>query len=292
MTTLHVVAPAKLNLGLEVVRKRPDGYHDIDTIMAMIDLCDEITVTATDTPGVSIAGMDHVPAEQNLMTRAVRAWSEASGSTAAVHIDIDKRIPSPAGLAGGSSDATAILRAVNAIYGEPMDMAQLHRIARTIGADCPFFLDGPAARATGIGDRLTPVPPPSGWAVVAVPVIEIAAKTTTLYKSLHLQDFGDGTRINEIQQHLEQGQLPGGSLFNSFSRAMMSLSSESRRTWHAFQSVGVAPSLTGAGPSVYTLANSEESAKTIAGSIHEILGNVPVFVARFLDQAPNPAWLP
>ena len=89
MSSVRILAPAKVNLGLAILGKRADGYHDIDTIMAMIDLYDEITVTPTSEPGVSIAGMDDVPVQSNLMTVAARRWSEAAEVDAAWHININ-----------------------------------------------------------------------------------------------------------------------------------------------------------------------------------------------------------
>lgn len=289
MSSVRILAPAKVNLGLAILGKRPDGYHEIDTIMAMIDLCDEIVLSPADKHGITISGMDETPAESNLMTKAALLWSKAVGEEAAWHIDIEKRIPSPAGIGGGSSDAAAILLALNALNESPLSEDQLHNIAARVGADCPFFLSGPAARATGIGTDLQPIDTPKGWVVLAVPSVADAAKTTKLYNALTPDDYGTSTHIDDVAKlGVHSALMP-----NSFMRPAISAFPELESINGIMESITGRVMLSGAGPALYSIAHSESTAVQWAEQIRaQVPGNVQIFTAEFLQSRPQPELLP
>lgn len=172
---LALAAPAKLNLGLRVVGRRPDGYHELESVFVPLDLADEIDVAVSDGDEVRLElvrgeapGVDAVPeGETNLAVRAARALLGAAGARAAVHLRLTKRIPAGAGLGGGSSDAGAVLRALAALLPLPhgIDAARLEALALDLGADVPFFLDPRPAFVEGVGERRTPLP---GWPALGV----------------------------------------------------------------------------------------------------------------------------
>jgi len=153
--------PGKINLFLDVLGKRPDGYHELRTIFLPVhDPMDEVTVAQLDQPGLDvICAHPGVPdGEDNICWRAAQAFAEATGIGPRWQISITKRIPVAAGMGGGSADAAATLLALNESCGHCLPMETLHELAARIGADVPFFLDPVPALGEGIGDRLRPVP--------------------------------------------------------------------------------------------------------------------------------------
>jgi 4-diphosphocytidyl-2-C-methyl-D-erythritol kinase len=157
---IELKAPAKINLILRVVGRRPDGYHLLETLMAKLDLADDLILeSGPEGFELTVDGAD-LPVDQgNLCTRAAMAFFQASGRPAKVRARLVKRIPVAAGLGGGSSDAAAMLLSLNRMYGRPLDETRLHALGLQLGADVPFFLYPRAtAWAEGIGERLGPGP--------------------------------------------------------------------------------------------------------------------------------------
>ncbi|MCF6291074.1 MAG: 4-(cytidine 5'-diphospho)-2-C-methyl-D-erythritol kinase [Desulfobacterales bacterium] len=156
MTEITVHAPAKINLVLTVKGRRPDGYHEIDTLMQKLELADRLRLRVIDR-GIRLRcpGTDLPENGDNLVFRAARAFLDAAGLSSGIDIVLHKRIPVAAGLGGGSSDAAAVLTGLNTLFAAGLDHETLHGLGRSLGADVPFFVAGyVAARATGIGDRL------------------------------------------------------------------------------------------------------------------------------------------
>ncbi len=154
---LNIQAPAKINLWLEVIRKREDGYHDLSSLMLPVSVFDQVSLRIRPEGGpVTLScGSPEAPSdERNLAWKAADLFRSTSGIDAGIHIDLEKRIPSGAGLGGGSSDAGSILAALNAHFGKPIADKELEKLACGIGADVPFFLHSRPALATGIGERL------------------------------------------------------------------------------------------------------------------------------------------
>ncbi len=181
-------APAKINLWLEVIRRRGDGYHELSSLMVPLQLCDDLKVQRQeDGGGISIeCDEPGVPLdEKNLCWKAARSFLQKTGLEWGVHIALKKRIPHGAGLGGGSSDAAATLLALNRLARSPLQVQDLHDLARSLGADVPFFLYGRPALATGIGDRLEPVGPLPPYRFVLIkPPFGVA--TGRVYESLTL----------------------------------------------------------------------------------------------------------
>ena len=159
---MEVLAYAKLNLTLDVLGKRPDGYHDMRMIMQSVALADTLTLEETDTGALRVGTNLHfLPNnEKNLAAQAALRWWEARGQVPkGLDITIEKRVPVCAGMAGGSSDAAAVLRALNQLEGAPMSLLELARVGERVGSDVPYCVVGGTALAEGRGEVLTPLPP-------------------------------------------------------------------------------------------------------------------------------------
>ncbi len=291
MTGVRIHAPAKINLGLAILGKRRDGYHEIDTIMAMIDLFDTITVHQVDAPGISVSGMDTVPLESNLITKAIRGWCERAGLPVAHRVDVVKSIPFPAGLGGGSSNAAAIILALNALHPDAVALDAQYKLAASLGADCPFFLNSACARATGIGTELQHLPAPGGWVVIIVPPANLQAKTAALYGALRPSDYGTVAQVDRIESALTA--LDSISLPNSFTRAALEVFPALTVATNALTSVAGTWSLSGAGPAVFAVTSSEAEARRWKNSLATMLPpEYAVHAARFLSDPPRPELLP
>jgi 4-diphosphocytidyl-2-C-methyl-D-erythritol kinase len=187
MKTLTIEAPAKVNYRLDVLRKRPDGYHELRMVMQRIDLCDSIEITLADNPGIRVTcGRDGVPdGPGNIAWRAADLLLKLAERKPGIDIRITKRIPVAAGMGGGSSDGAAVLMGVNELLGLGLSDQRLMEIGVTLGADVPFFIFKRTALAEGIGDRLTPIERvPKAWLVIVNPNIHVS--TAWVYQNLQL----------------------------------------------------------------------------------------------------------
>ena len=149
-------ARAKINLTLWVGRKRPDGYHSIDSVMHNISLSDEITLEKSNEILLTVLEGDAPAGQENLMVRAAEAFFAVTELEGGVFLTLKKRIPSGAGMGGGSADAAAVLRGLSKAYEHPLSKEDLLKVAARIGADVPFCVEGGASRCQGIGEILTP----------------------------------------------------------------------------------------------------------------------------------------
>ncbi len=166
-------APAKLNLFLHVLGRRPDGYHELQTCFQFIDLCDEIAIEVRADGQIRRgAGAEGVPADADLCVRAALALKAATGSALGADISVRKRIPMGAGLGGGSSDAATCLRVLNELWGVHLSPPELAAIGLKLGADVPVFVGGRAAFGEGVGERLTPLYAPMAPAEVNYLIIK------------------------------------------------------------------------------------------------------------------------
>jgi 4-diphosphocytidyl-2-C-methyl-D-erythritol kinase len=166
---VRVAAPAKINLHLEVLGRRSDGFHDLVSLFIAVDLADTLRLERTRVDGpVTVRGLPVVPDAENLVVRAIELFRRRAGLAEGVNAVIEKRIPIGAGLGGGSSDAAAALRGLQALFGSPLSADVITDCARALGSDVPFFLAGPAALAEGRGERLRSLAARLDFAVVAV----------------------------------------------------------------------------------------------------------------------------
>jgi 4-diphosphocytidyl-2-C-methyl-D-erythritol kinase len=168
-------APAKLNLFLHVTGRRPDGFHNLQTLFQLIDLCDDIAITVRDDGRIErTAGPADVPPEADLVVRAAEALQASTGTRLGASIRLRKRIPLGGGLGGGSSDAATTLIALNHLWKAGLTPERLAAIGLTLGSDVPVFVYGSSAWAQGRGEELTPVELPERWYVVIHPGVHVA----------------------------------------------------------------------------------------------------------------------
>ncbi len=255
---LIVRARAKVNLGLEVLGPRADGYHELLTLLSAVDLADRVTLEATagplelscDTPGVP-AGPD------NLAWRAADLLRREAGVETGARIGIEKTIPVAAGLGGGSADAAAVLWGLSRLWGLPLDRPALQALGARLGMDVPFFLaDGPAL-GSGRGECLAPVPvPPTVTLVVVNPGIPLA--TRDVYAALRPEDMSRGARVRALV-----AALPGGAraiasrLWNGLERPAAGLWPGLREVEQALLEAGaLGVVMSGSGPTVVGIAAS------------------------------------
>lgn len=210
---MQVTTRAKVNLSLEVIRRRPDGYHEIETIFQCIDLADQLEVQLTDDGRVEIACDDtEIPTdERNLCHRAVVAMRPLAGRSLGARIRLSKRIPSGAGLGGGSANAAGVILAVNRGLRLETPMRGLEKIAASIGSDVPFLLHGGTMVGRGRGEVLTPLEPlKSGVFLVVKPPVSIP--TAWVYSNLTFRLTSHRPRLNLRSANSVLARFPRGTL--------------------------------------------------------------------------------
>ncbi len=193
MQQITVLANAKINLALDVLNRRPDGYHTVRMIMQSLSLCDTLTLRKTEQPGISLLALnpEHYPDvtwdENNLIYKAARLFLDTYPVEGGVQITIDKQIPSAAGLAGGSSDAAATLKGLNQLFGKGLSVEELQKLGLRLGADIPYCLQLGTALSEGIGEILTPLKPAPGlYCTLVKPAASVSTKY--VYEHLNLAD--------------------------------------------------------------------------------------------------------
>jgi 4-diphosphocytidyl-2-C-methyl-D-erythritol kinase len=204
---LVVPAPAKVNLFLHVTGRRDDGYHLLESLFALVDLADTVTVARRDDGAIVRAGdVPGVPEASDLALRAAFALREAAGARHGATISIDKRIPMGGGLGGGSSDAASVLLALNRLWSLGLPRADLAAIGARLGADVPFFVHGENAIVRGIGERIAPVSLPRQWLALAVPAVGVptaaifaAPELTRSTPSAKMSVFSVGYGRNDLE---------------------------------------------------------------------------------------------
>lgn len=189
LQSIVLQAPAKVNYRLDVVAKRPDGYHDLRMIMQRVNLCDQVTIQLNPLLGIRVScGRAGVPdGEGNIAWKAAKRLLDLSNNPcdSGLDIKIEKNIPVAAGLGGGSSDCAAVLLGLNELLGLGLSREQLMEIGVTLGADVPFFVFQQSALAEGVGERLTPLTAlPPAWVVLVNPNLPVS--TAWVYKNLQL----------------------------------------------------------------------------------------------------------
>ena len=198
-------APAKVNLFLHVIGRRPDGYHLLQTAFRMIDLCDWLRFTPRSDGDIKVTRpIAGVAEEDNLVVRAARRLQSLGG--AGVDIDLEKNIPIGGGLGGGSSDCATTLAALNRLWGLRVSREKLTEIGLRLGADVPFFLFGRNAFGEGVGERLAPLALPRAWYLVLIPPVSVstpeifaAPELTRNSKTIKISGFSSGFGRNDLE---------------------------------------------------------------------------------------------
>jgi 4-diphosphocytidyl-2-C-methyl-D-erythritol kinase len=205
--TLIVPAPAKVNLFLHVTGRRDDGYHLLESLFALVDLADTVTLARRDDRAIVRARAVPGVAEQaDLAMRAALALRDATGTPFGASIAVEKRIPMGGGLGGGSSDAASVLLGLNRLWGLGLSRAELAGIGVQLGADVPFFVHGENAIVRGIGEVIAPVSLPRQWLALALPAVQVptaaifaAAELTRSTRSAKINVFSVGYGRNDLE---------------------------------------------------------------------------------------------
>ncbi|QDU91490.1 4-diphosphocytidyl-2-C-methyl-D-erythritol kinase [Pirellulimonas nuda] len=266
------LAPAKVNLHLRVLSKRPDGYHEVETLIAPIGLYDELTIAADPTSDrVSLSVVDPlgrpvpgVPSDsQNLVVRALELLRAKFNQTGGATARLVKRIPSQAGLGGGSSDAAAALAAGARAWGIDCPDDRLARLGAELGSDVPVFFAGGAALCTGRGEAVAPVATPAARCVLVQP--RAGLSTAEVYRAC--RPDSDGPSARELLQALWRGDLRrvGATLHNALQDAAERLSPSIGRTLEAMRRVGLTTAMmTGSGSACFAIVPNARSAHAAA----------------------------
>jgi len=279
--------PAKINLVLEVLRRRGDGYHDLASVVLPITLADSMEVWASDDIDCVVHGMA-LATEANLVIRAARLLAEAVGATAGARCILTKRIPAAAGLGGGSSDAAGALGALNRLWGSGLSRSRLMELGAQLGSDVPFFVHGGPALVRGRGEIVEGLArSPALWLVLVIPAHGLADKTRALFAALEPGDCSDGRRTDTAARLLARtGRVDGLDLVNAFERAARSVFPGLGETWQAVEErVGRPFHLSGAGPALFAFAADEAEARALAARLAGL--DAAVYAAQTLAVGPD-----
>lgn len=282
MRRLSCSAPAKINLGLRVVARRANGYHELESLFVPLDLADEVAIEIAETEPtgveIDVVGRNHgVPADgTNLAVRAAAAFASAAALRARIRLRVTKHIPSGAGLGGGSSDAGAVLRAMRGAYPEAVSGRQLARIALELGADVPFFLDPRPSWVTGIGERLEPVAgAPALPILLANPGEALATErvfrafdgrpNATLTPAARDRTIPQPQTASRVERNLRWDSIAprSRSLHNDLEAAAVSLCPPVATLIEQIRKLGAGQiGMSGSGPTVYGVFESLDSARS------------------------------
>jgi 4-diphosphocytidyl-2-C-methyl-D-erythritol kinase len=291
VTVIRAMAPAKINLGLEIIDRRTDGFHDIVTIFQTIDLQDSIRVSPDHRLGLNVDD-PLLQGESNLALKAATTLQERFSIAMGANIRLEKNIPLAAGLGGASSDAAATLRALSLLWEIELTTAAVHEIASSLGSDVPYFLTGGTAIGRGRGEFVQPLSKQvSAWVVLVVPNLVLENKTATMFGMMNDSDFTSGGTVLALSERIEAGDsIIGVELPNTFSRLVFKVWPILDALSKEFRSAGArGVSLSGAGPSLYTLVEDEAEATFLRDRmIDRVSSKARVFVCKTTSHTPSP----
>ena len=283
---ITIQANAKINLTLDILGKRPDGYHEVAMVMQSVGLFDTVRLEKTaggielllDVPGLEADA-------RNLAWRAAQLMLDTYDIQGGVRIELTKRIPIAAGLAGGSADAAAVLRGMNELYALELPEAELCHLGEQLGSDIPFCILGGTMLATGRGEILKRLPDlPACYVVLAKPPISVS--TAWAYQHYDAEGAKQHPENEKIQQEIAAGSLKGVStlLCNVLESVTIKKYDEiSRYKKLMLEHGAMASMMSGSGPTVFALADSESQAAKIAGIMQQAT-KAAVFVAKTVSR--------
>lgn len=262
---IRIEAMAKINLGLDVLRKRPDGYHEVKMIMQSIDLHDDLELEETEEEGIHLTcSVEELPADgSNLIWKAAELLMKEKEVKNGVKIHLTKRIPMAAGMAGGSADAAATMLAVNELFSLGFTKKELMDRAVRIGADVPYCIMGGTALSEGIGEILSPLPDmPDCWILIAKPDIDVP--TAFVYKNLRAAELTWHPDIDGMMQALKDGSLEG--ITERLGNVLETVTIPAHPVIHEIkelmlQSGAMNALMSGSGPTVFGIFNAYEKAE-------------------------------
>ena len=263
---LSIEAPAKINLTLEVLGRRPDGYHEIRSVVQTINFCDSLQIT----PAKDILFKSNKSAwsgEQSLVAKAVKLLQATTSVTQGAVITIKKRLPLISGLGGDSSDAAAVLRGLNQLWELGLSPSKLQGLTQEFGSDVSFFLYSGTALMEGRGEKITPLPPmPHQWIILIIPNVQrLPGKTKRIYSMLRPSHYTDGKITEKLVKYLKSGgEFNGSLLFNVFENVVFAGGEELTIFRDHILRIGV-PNihLAGSGPTLFTMLENKSQAEDL-----------------------------
>ena len=289
--TLEMIAPAKLNLALEITGRRPDGYHDLVSVMQAIDLCDRVRVSEAlvlelDVDGDELRG---VPREgpRNLAFAAAQALAEAAGDVGlGAHIELEKHIPAGMGLGGGSTDAAAVLRGLNQFWRLDFTDEQLCQVGARVGSDVPFCIIGGAALVTGRGEHVEALPDGVEMPLTLfVADVDVEDKTRRMYATITPHDYSDGHKARVLAESIRRGlPLPASDLVNVFDAHVRVAVEPVGRAMALCRDAGLAVFVCGSGPGFFSPVPFEALPPMLARELERDWG-VRAIACRTLGRA-------
>jgi 4-diphosphocytidyl-2-C-methyl-D-erythritol kinase len=267
---MTATAPAKLNLTLEVLKKRPDGFHEIRSVVQTIGFYDKLKIGAA--PRLEIkCNLPEWSASKSLISKAVSLLQNSTGTRQGALIEIEKHIPLSSGLGGDSSDAAAVLRGLNLLWNLKLSLRDLINYGAQLGSDVPLFLYGGTVLMEGRGEKIRPLRPmPHMSVILLVPSLpQVENKTRQMYASLNVRNYSSGKITEDFINMLEgKAKVPGIGLYNIFDEIGLQFFKGIKEARQKFLEAGAADvHLAGSGPTMFTLLRDEIKAYDLHKSL-------------------------
>lgn len=280
-------AYAKINLGLDVIRRRPDGYHDVKMIMQTVDLYDVLSISKKEDETITISTQkEDLPInEDNLIYKAVKLMKDTYGFSGGVHVELVKNIPIAAGMAGGSTDAAAAMRAVNKLFDLNRPLEELEKIAVKIGADVPYCIQGGTVLSEGIGEVLTTLPD-SPQCILLIAKPDISVSTKYVYENLNLPELKKHPDIDAMKEAIKAGNLQG--MIEQMDNVLASVTEEKyeiigKIKQSMVKSGAVKAMMSGSGPTVFGIFETMVQAAGAFDAIKESGMAREIFISEFVN---------
>jgi 4-diphosphocytidyl-2-C-methyl-D-erythritol kinase len=262
---MKILAPAKINLTLEIIGRRPDGYHDLATWMLPVGLCDSVAIELAETPSFSSNVAELKEDSSNLVIRAVEIFRQVARVDAAYKIHLEKGIPLGAGLGGGSSDAAAALLLLNELHGLPLNRSEIHRLAADLGSDVAFFIDARSAWCTSRGEIIEPREfPRELWILLTKPGFGVS--TAEAYRAYAC--------LPDVQKRGLEITTPWGKLRNDLERAVFPkyLLLPVMKGWLTEQPDTILSLMSGSGSAIFAVVRSQSEGKSMEAAFRQVFG--------------------
>lgn len=266
MDSLSLSANAKINLGLDVLRRREDGYHEVKMVMQTVGICDRLDFTRLSGDCIRVStDKEELPCDgHNLIYKAAKLMKETYGISEGVSVVLEKNIPIAAGMAGGSTDAAATIHGMDQLFGLGLSLEEKQRLGVKIGADVPYCLMGGTALSEGIGELLTALPAvPKAYLVIAKPDINVSTKF--VYENLHANSLTEHPDIDGMVDSIRKGDLKGitDRMENVLETVTVKHHPAIEEMKAFLREQGAMNALmSGSGPTVFGVFEKEETAKT------------------------------
>jgi 4-diphosphocytidyl-2-C-methyl-D-erythritol kinase len=284
---LRTLVPAKINLTLEVLGKRDDGYHEIRSVMQTIDVVDQLSLDRADELSLVVEG-PHTASDDDLVLKAARAAGAVSEVSMSGSFRLKKRIPTAAGLGGGSADAAAAIRLLNQDHNLGLTRQTMATAAASVSSDAAFFCFGGTALVRGRGEVVEPLPDARPfWIAVLTPDASMPEKTRQMYDALKPEDFTRGDATERLAARMRRREaIANADLHNAFDRAAYRMFDGLSEHRDALLKAGAtAVHVAGSGPALFTLASSEADAREIARPLGNSKCRVDVARSTSADDA-------